>query len=137
MPILVFVYGTLRKGEPNCERFLQGAARLGDAVSVEANYQLYGSGIPYLRQDRKEAGHAIKGEVWAVTEEQLLRLDRLEGHPRYYKREPRLFQLADGSQVEAWVYLVVSIPSKRDRLKPKGQLLEANRLDMPSNREDD
>ena len=47
----------------------------------------------------------VKGEVYSVSPECLTRsLDRLEGHPNFYRREHRAVTLADGSTVFAWVY---------------------------------
>ncbi len=44
---------------------------------------------------------AIVGEVYEVDEATLAELDRLEGHPEFYRRTE--IALADGARVEAYV----------------------------------
>ncbi|NUO50453.1 MAG: gamma-glutamylcyclotransferase, partial [Polyangiaceae bacterium] len=47
-------------------------------------------------------GHdSVEGEVYEVDMETLRALDRLEGHPRFYRRTPIV--LADGESVETYV----------------------------------
>lgn len=78
----VFVYGTLLRGESN-ERFLR-SARLVGAARTRPAFTLYDLGaFPGL----VEGGSvAVTGEVYEVSEETLAALDRLEGHPTFYRR---------------------------------------------------
>ncbi|MFC4472108.1 gamma-glutamylcyclotransferase family protein [Streptomyces xiangluensis] len=124
----IFVYGTLRPGEPNHEPFLLGRTvsevpgRLKGAVLYE------GPGYPYALE---EAGGVVCGElITPVSEEYgqlLLALDRLEdyapGDPRnLYERVARDVVLGDGTTVQAWVYLAA--PAVAARLRVRGKLIE-------------
>jgi gamma-glutamylcyclotransferase (GGCT)/AIG2-like uncharacterized protein YtfP len=92
---LVFVYGTLRRGGVN-HPWLAGA-------SFEGEGQLPGAVLHDLGPFPMavEGNGRIHGEVFAVGARGLADLDRLEGHPRLYRR--RRLSLADGRRV--WVYL--------------------------------
>jgi gamma-glutamylcyclotransferase (GGCT)/AIG2-like uncharacterized protein YtfP len=92
---LVFVYGTLKRGEKN-HHWLEGASWQGEA---ELSGVLLHDLGPFPMAVIGE-GTAI-GEVYAVEERGLARLDELEGYPRLYDRQ--LLTLNDGRQ--AWVYL--------------------------------
>lgn len=92
---LVFVYGTLMRGQVN-HPWLAGARADGEA-------RLPGALLHDLGPFPMAVAGAgvVHGEVYAVTAADLARLDRLEGHPRLYRR--RRMALADGRRV--WVYL--------------------------------
>ena len=45
--------------------------------------------------------HAVAGEVYEVDEATLAALDRLEGHPRFYRRTR--IALEDGAAVETYL----------------------------------
>ncbi len=93
----VFVYGTLLKGEPN-HRLLADAALVGAALTEPVFYLVDLGPFPALV--RGGAG-AVVGEVYEVDRPTLARLDLLEGHPRFYRRQR--IALDDGSQVETYV----------------------------------
>jgi gamma-glutamylaminecyclotransferase len=99
----IFVYGTLKRGYGNYERLLKNATFLGDAISVDVNYQMTAGGFPFLAKTK--TGHAVKGQLFRVNAAQFAACDRLEGHPHFYHREEHLFKLPSGEQVKAWVYL--------------------------------
>jgi gamma-glutamylcyclotransferase (GGCT)/AIG2-like uncharacterized protein YtfP len=87
---LVFVYGTLLSGQRN-HAYLCGAAGLG-SVYTEPHYRLVDLGsYPALRNSGDDA---IRGELYLVSPEILAALDRLEGHPHFYRRG--LVTLDDG-----------------------------------------
>lgn len=92
---LVFVYGTLKRGEKN-HHWLEGASWQGEA---ELNGVLLHDLGPFPMAVVGE-GTAI-GEVYAVEGSGLARLDELEGYPRLYDRQ--VHSLSDGRR--AWVYL--------------------------------
>ena len=93
---LALVYGTLKPGERN-HRLIADAVHHGPAETVPGFRLLHGE-IPAV--DR--GGRArIAGELVAVTGWQLARMDQLENHPDWYRRE--IVTLADGGQ--AWLYL--------------------------------
>jgi gamma-glutamylcyclotransferase (GGCT)/AIG2-like uncharacterized protein YtfP len=92
---LVFVYGTLKRGEKN-HHWLEGASWQGEAELSGVLLHDLGPFPMAVIGD----GTAI-GEVYAVEERGLARLDELEGYPRLYDRQ--MLSLNDGRQ--AWVYL--------------------------------
>lgn len=92
---LVFVYGTLKRGQANHPR-LAGAPCLGEVALEGAS--LYDLGpFPMAIAGKGRIG----GELYAVAWEALRELDVFEGCPRLYQRH--WLTLADGRQ--AWVYL--------------------------------
>jgi gamma-glutamylcyclotransferase (GGCT)/AIG2-like uncharacterized protein YtfP len=110
-PRPVFVYGTLRQGQPNWGRLLAGrvervvAGRLGDVVLLDCGH--------YPAAAEQGGGGGAVGEVvwvrpadWAFV---LAALDHLEGYdPRdpdpLYERVVRPVETDDGP-VDCWVYL--------------------------------
>lgn len=55
------------------------------------------------------ASRGVRGEVFTVDNEDghaMRRLDRLEGVPTLYTRERTTVALDDGSEVEAWIYVL-------------------------------
>ncbi|MEZ9060044.1 gamma-glutamylcyclotransferase [Vibrio pelagius] len=95
MSHLVFVYGTLRKGQHN-HHFLKQSEKLGDWVTPP-QFALYDLGsYPGMIFGKKK----VLGEVYIVSDYVLALLDRLEDVPTEYRREQieTIFGLA-------WVYL--------------------------------
>jgi gamma-glutamylcyclotransferase (GGCT)/AIG2-like uncharacterized protein YtfP len=92
---LVFVYGTLKRGEKN-HHWLEGASWQGEA---ELNGVVLHDLGPFPMAVVGE-GTAI-GELYAVEGSGLARLDALEGYPRLYDRQ--VLSLRDSQR--AWVYL--------------------------------
>ncbi|WP_375752397.1 gamma-glutamylcyclotransferase [Vibrio sp. HN007] len=95
MQHLVFVYGTLRKGECN-HHLLERSEYLG-MYETEPNFQLFDLGqYPGLT----EGGHSIIGEIYRVDNETLAQLDILEDIPIEYRRESIETQFG-----QAWIYI--------------------------------
>jgi len=92
---LVFVYGTLKRGQSN-HHWLSGARWQGEVAL--AGLVLHDLG-PFPMAVEGEG--TVRGELYAVDAAGLARLDVLEGHPRLYNRLIR--PLPDGRQ--AWVYV--------------------------------
>ena len=92
---LVFVYGTLKRGEKN-HHWLEGASWQGEAELPGVVLHDLGP-FPMAVIG---AGLAL-GEVYAVEGSGLAKLDELEGYPRLYNRQ--VMELVDGRR--AWVYL--------------------------------
>ncbi len=116
---LVFVYGTLKTGERNFERYLGDANSLGLTRTLESGFLMkHHQSVTTAGKYSPDAvraehgGACIEGEVFEVTEEQLDRLDVLEGiappaesgilpgDEKYYREQ---IKLADGRV--AWAYL--------------------------------
>lgn len=98
----IFVYGTLRKGFRN-HRYLQNTIFIGLAKTV-GQYQLRQTIIPYVSKFQQEGKTQITGEIYQLTKAQLQPVDRLEGHPHFYRRELIPVQLDSGKKIMAWVY---------------------------------
>jgi gamma-glutamylcyclotransferase (GGCT)/AIG2-like uncharacterized protein YtfP len=130
LPLPFFVYGTLRPGEPNHDRFLRGRTRSEEPGRLAGAVLYDGPGYPYAVE---EPGGVVSGElVTALPEaygELLVALDRLEDHvpgdPRnLYERLARdVTRDADGTTVRAWVY--VAAPAVAARLRGHGRLIES------------
>lgn len=90
MNTLVFVYGTLLRGE--CNHRLLRSARLVCAAITAPRYLLVDLGAFPAMLDTGRT--AVRGEVYACDASTLAALDRLEGHPRFYER--RTVSLARG-----------------------------------------
>ena len=99
----VFVYGTLMRGEAN-HRLLalpetEGEARLDGAARTVARYHLVDMGMfPAMLEHGQTV---VEGEVWTVSSSVLADLDRLESHPRFYRRSA--ICLEDGLELEAYL----------------------------------
>jgi len=94
----IFVYGTLMAGCGNHRllkdsKFLQGGRTLPHFTMISLG------GFPGVLPDGK---NAIEGEVYEVSDQDLIHLDQLEGHPDWYRRTPT--RLQDGTEVEIYLY---------------------------------
>jgi len=105
----LMVYGTLQQGYWN-NRLLAGARFIGQAVTNK-EYVLFDCGFPMaVTAPTKYKPLPIIGEVYEVTQEQLERCDRLEGHPNWYKRELISARLGDRDE-EVFIYEMPEKPS--------------------------
>ncbi|CAL7950664.1 unnamed protein product [Xylocopa violacea] len=87
----VFVYGTLKRGEPN-HSLIQDAANgyskflgIGRTVTPYPLVIATRYNIPFLLK-KPGFGHCVFGEVYDVDTKMLNKLDELEEHPAFYKR---------------------------------------------------
>ena len=119
--ILVFTYGTLCRGQANHRLLRDGAARfVGEAITRE-RFVLFDG--PFPRMSRLPMKHQadpqgdrlghVRGEVWAVDDRTLAALDRLEGHPRFYRRErlPVVVTHPAPEVIAPWGYVIVDWPA--------------------------
>jgi gamma-glutamylcyclotransferase (GGCT)/AIG2-like uncharacterized protein YtfP len=97
----VFVYGTLRRGEAN-HQWLGDAPFLGQH-RTPPRYTLLDLG-PYPAAVAK-GNTAILGELYALDDVLLARLDQLEDYPREYTRAR-----IPACQGSAWMYLYRRFP---------------------------
>ncbi|XP_052253935.1 gamma-glutamylaminecyclotransferase-like isoform X2 [Dreissena polymorpha] len=118
--ILLFVYGTLKSGEPyhylmkdelggTCELF-----KSRKAVTVISILSLWHPGLmhPYLLYLPGQ-GHHVEGELYEVDKTRLEILDGLEAHPEFYERHKVHVTLdgTSGPEVEAQAYFLVKYRS--------------------------
>lgn len=76
MPVHLFVYGTLMRGECR-QRHLAGEEFVG-AAETSPHYRLYDVG-EYPALVAADPGVSIAGELWLVTDDTLRNLDDVEG----------------------------------------------------------
>lgn len=96
-PVLVFVYGTLRDGEPN--HSLLASARYIGVVRTAPRYTLVDMGsYPAL-----VAGglSQVVGELYELDTGTLEEVDEYEDHPAFYRRSP--VELEDGREVSSYL----------------------------------
>ena len=98
---LVAVYGTLQKGFGN-HKFLAQSRFVGKALTEPNFTLLHLGGFPGIVR----SGHtAVSCEVYEVDDATLARLDRLEGHPTFYERQP-LTVTMDGTEISVEGYVL-------------------------------
>lgn len=102
----VFVYGTLRRQEPN-HYLLKNAALL--AEHAWTNGRLYDTGLGYPAV-KESATDKVYGEIYTVTDAELDRLDELEGYEPFgennlYIRK-RQIVFHDTGSMEAFIYII-------------------------------
>jgi gamma-glutamylaminecyclotransferase len=112
MKHLIFVYGTLKKGFPNHDRYMRSAEKLGNYRTAE-NYPLVLIGKRYVpcMINAPGEGQQIEGELYEVDDDCLKKLDVLERikEPDGYRRfKISLKSIAerDGPALEAHAYLI-------------------------------
>jgi gamma-glutamylaminecyclotransferase len=106
-PTRVFVYGTLLAGEGN-HRVLEGARFVCESKTLPA-YSMHDMG--YFPAVVAGGELEISGEVYEVDAQTLDRLDRLEGHPRFYRRT--VVELACGMRVETYLMPPARVAGRR------------------------
>ncbi len=107
---IVFVYGTLRKGESN-HYLLKDAHYLGES-SVHG-YEMHTPhfSYPYIRPNK--LSNRVVVEIYAVDNSQFEKLDMLEGYPTHYDR----VKVKCSHKIEGWVYY-------SDRENPRTTIIE-------------
>lgn len=111
---LVAVYGTLKRGEHNSQRYMNGAIFVGDG-RTSMRYPMYIAGIPYVYDIPGEGGNIVV-EVYRVSQDDLTgKLDRLEGHPSFYCRKKTQVVLHKNVVVTAWLYFMNGTPPQNAR----------------------
>ena len=94
---LVFVYGTLMRGEHHHDQ-LAGAEFMG-ARSTRAQYELVQ--VDYFPAMLRGGHTSVVGELYAVDDAILARLDELEEVPHYYVREG--IELSDDTRADTYL----------------------------------
>ncbi len=98
----VFVYGSLLAGLHN-HRLLH-SARFVAPGETRPEYEMRSlGGFPGVLAG---GSTTIVGEVYAVDDDTLRQLDRLEGHPHFYKRTATVVRIA-GAAHWVWMYQLV------------------------------
>ncbi|XP_053963872.1 putative gamma-glutamylcyclotransferase CG2811 isoform X1 [Anastrepha ludens] len=127
--IKVFVYGTLKRGEPNhhwLTRTENGHSRfVCEARTVQKFPLVIGTryNIPFLL-NKPGTGRNVCGEVYEVDDTMFANLDVLEDCPNYYEREIQQVTTEDNVSMDCWLYLIKQFPE---------QLLSKRHLDSYHN----
>lgn len=96
----VFVYGTLLNGREYHSQYLFQSTFLGRAEVMD--FAMYAvSAYPGIVP---EIGEKVKGEVYAIDRETLMRVDDLEDEGSLYVRKTVKVFL-EGQMIPAWVYI--------------------------------
>ncbi|EDW92630.2 putative gamma-glutamylcyclotransferase CG2811 [Drosophila yakuba] len=117
MAARVFVYGTLKRGEPNHHWLTKkenGQARFLGRGKTETKFPLVVGtryNIPFLLARPGEGNH-IEGEVYEVDQTMLSKLDILEDYPDYYDREQQAILMEQNESIQCWLYLIRNFPEK-------------------------
>jgi gamma-glutamylaminecyclotransferase len=107
--VYLFVYGTLKSGYSN-NRLMANCTLYLKNARTEPGFTLYGTGIPFMVREFQSSG--VKGEVWKVPMSQLPAIDRLEGHPEWYRRE----EIKLDTGIKVWAYLNPNVLKNRAAL---------------------
>ena len=109
-PDLVFVYGTLKRGERNHD-LLRTAEFVGPAFT-EPRFRLIDCGPYPAMIEHFDEPLVISGEVYRIDDGVLLELDKLEDEGRLYRRKVVEVSLIDGGACDqslrtarCWTYL--------------------------------
>lgn len=103
MDMLLFVYGTLKRGWWN-NRLLQGAEFVGEDVAPGKLFAWKGEGIPIVMPNDGPEDCWVKGEVFRIADPRMLgRIDRLEGHPHAYTRMETTLRSGRVASVYYWL----------------------------------
>lgn len=98
---LIAVYGTLKKGYNNYNTYLTTSKFIGGGKTQD-KYPLIVSGLPYMI-DECGKGYNVAVDVFKVSQPVLDRLDKLEGHPTWYKRK-QIPVVVNGKTLTCWLY---------------------------------
>ena len=99
-PLLLFVYGTLKRGERN-HPLLMDEKYLGD-TGTSPNYLLVDLGRYPGMVKKPHGGFSVQGELFEIPYSLLIELDKIEGSPYLFNLE--LITLADGSKAFSYLY---------------------------------
>ena len=112
-PLYLFVYGSMRQGQPNHYLLEEpGVRRVGWYTTMDRMYMigLKSKSFPYvvteqIHEDLKPT--PITGELYEITPAVLETLDAVEGHPTYYRRRPIVvFNEHEAKTRSAYMYIL-------------------------------
>ncbi|XP_039298330.1 gamma-glutamylaminecyclotransferase C-like [Nilaparvata lugens] len=115
---LLFVYGTLKQGEPNqdvikTENKIDGKEQpqsqfIGKAETIEKYPLVIATkhNVPFLL-NLPGTGYNVTGEIYEINDKMLEKLDIFEECPEYYIRRKECVRLLDTQKTaECWIYFL-------------------------------
>lgn len=102
---LVAVYGTLKKGYNNYNNYLTSSKHIGSGLTKD-KYPLIIKGLPYMIEEIGK-GHHVSVDVFKVSNSVLANLDKLEGHPTWYRRK-QIPIMVGGKTLTCWLYFNIA-----------------------------
>jgi gamma-glutamylaminecyclotransferase len=122
----VFVYGTLKRGYPNSP-LLEGSEFLGEAVTVltyKAVTVPADNSFPVIMPD--PSGKPVAGEIYAVDDATLARLDQLEREGRSYDRMmiDATLSLSNGERFNTQAFVYVGREDRFGEMFARGPFYE-------------
>ncbi len=118
----VFVYGTLKSGFWN-HYLLNGCKFLGGGAAVPT-YKMIENGFPVIMPDPE--GKPLAGEIYAVDDETLVRLDQLEREGSSYDRKliDVTLPLAGGECLPTRAFIYIGREDRFGKAFARGPLYE-------------
>ena len=114
---LIFVYGTLLFGHRNHEPYLKDSQYLGEATL--SGYALYNLGsYPGVK---RMASEKVKGEVYAVDDETLSRINELEGEGSLYALNKTMVEMGGQMVPGVGVYVYLHAVKEENLVEEKDQ----------------
>lgn len=99
------VYGTLKRGRGN-HALLGDSTFIGEGRTLE-HLRMVTRGCPFLYSEEHELGNRVAVEVYEVLDPKVrARVDSLEGHPDWYRRQLIDILMPDASVMKCWCYLM-------------------------------
>jgi len=99
--MLLFVYGSLKRGKRLSLEKIEGAEFVSEATTIHPTFDMIDLGsYPGVIEDNY-TGCKIVGEVFSITPQLLEQIDEIEGYPSFYNRIR-----VDTTVGEAWMYVL-------------------------------
>lgn len=110
-PHMIFAYGTLKENQTNHNVIKHGEGLFVGYAKTKRKMSMGGNGhFPFVAP--KPALYEIQGELWAVSQQTLDQIDKLERHPTFLRRTETDIMLPEG-EVTAWIYLACNFLDTR------------------------
>lgn len=107
MRMLVFVYGTLKRGHSNNRILRETESEFVGVAVTTTRFRMWTTGFPAIMREytADPLGAPVRGEVWRVNADGLRALDRLESNGSMYQRELISVRMGNGAPFYAQGYV--------------------------------
>ncbi len=103
--MLVFVYGTLKKGH-SLHGWLRDTPFISEGFTSKVSLYLPNKLFPYPFCLEEQDSNGVYGEVYKVDDKELAMLDMVEGYPSMYDRKEFSVTLLGGEKCECYIYVL-------------------------------